>query len=269
MNIQDARDLSLQIRRLEEQIAVLQRLAERIIPPDMRKQALADQASHEKQECIVYDVERILGVLDSPEGYGVRVGYLRIPMSSEEQIAYFASRENVLEGIVAKSADNIQLIASQLASLGETQRYVAHSMDVIAKAQNITIEPLRAFDPLAMGEITATAADSPIMPNVTPATILFTHRLVCFELPPRLIGRFRDEPVYIQKAAAAPGAPTFSPPPPAEVRGLVDALCKHWRDRYITLTNDDKKAHAIAEFFHRLMFVHPFIDGMVAWRAVC
>src|SRR5438045_9572503 len=44
MNIQDARDLSLQIRRLEEQIAVLQRLAERIIPPDMRKQALADHA---------------------------------------------------------------------------------------------------------------------------------------------------------------------------------------------------------------------------------
>ena len=225
------------------------------------RHALVEKASHENQECIVYDVERILGVLDSPEGYGVRVGYLRIPMSPEEQMAYFASRENVLEGIIAKSVDTIQSFASQIERLGETQLHVAHTMDVIAKAQNITIEPLRAFDPLAMGEITATATDSPILANITPATILFTHRLVCFELPPRLIGRFREESVYIQKAASAPGAPTFSPPPPAEVPSLVDALCKHWRDRYTTLTDDDKKAHAIAEFFHRLIFIHPFIDG--------
>jgi hypothetical protein len=97
------------------------------------RQSLVELALQEKQECIVYDVERVLGVLDSPEGYGVRVGYLCIPMSPEEQIAYFASRENVLEGVIAKNTDHMQSLALQLANLREGQRHVAHSMDIIAR----------------------------------------------------------------------------------------------------------------------------------------
>ena len=77
MNLQDARELSLQIRRMEEQIAVLQRLAERIIPPDMRKQALADQAieRHFPIETIyhitplLYYASRPSGELYVPETY--------------------------------------------------------------------------------------------------------------------------------------------------------------------------------------------------------
>lgn len=225
------------------------------------RQALVELALQEKQECIVYDVERVLGVLDSPEGYGVRVGYLRISMSPEEQIAYFASRENVLENIIGKNTEHMQSLALQLANLREGQRYVAHSMDLIAKAHDITVEPLRAFDPLAMGEIVGDSAHVSVLAEITPAMILFTHRLVCFELPPRLIGRFRQEQIYMQKAAAAPDEPTLSPPLPADVPALVDELCGHWRKRYGGLTTDDSKLEAIAVFFHRLTFIHPFSDG--------
>lgn len=225
------------------------------------RQSLVDLALQEKQECIVYDVERALGVLDSPEGYGVRVGYLRIPMSSEEQIAYFASRENALESVIAKNTDNMQSLALQLANLREGQLHVAHSVDIIARAHDITVEPLRAFDPLAMGEIVGDSSHAKVLANITPATILFTHRLVCFELPPRLIGRFRQEQIYIQKAAAAPGEPTLSPPAPAEVPALVDELCGRWRSRYDGLSTIDSKLEAVADFFHRLVFIHPFSDG--------
>lgn len=225
------------------------------------RNSLAQLALRENQECIVYDVERILGVLDSPEGYGVRVGYLRIPMSPEEQIAYFADRENMLEGVIAKNSEQMRSLALQLANLREGQKHVAHTMDVIAKAQDITIEPMRAFDPLAMGEIVEDPVNASALANITPATILFAHRLVCFELPPRLVGRFRREQIYIQKAVAAPGEPTISPPLPAEVPTLVNNLCAHWRERYVAATDDETKLEMVADFFHRFMSIHPFSDG--------
>ncbi len=182
-------------------------------------------------------------------------------MSPEEQIAYFASRENVVEGVIAKNTDHMQVLALQLANLREGQRHVAHSMDLIAKAHDITVGPLRAFDPLAMGEIVGDATHAIVLADITPAMILFTHRLVCFELPPRLIGRFRQEKIYLQKAAAAPNEPNLLPPAPAEVPALVDELCGRWRKRCGSLTTADSKLEAVAEFFHRLMFIHPFIDG--------
>ena len=69
MNIQDARDLSLQIRRLEEQIAALRRLAERVIPHDMLKQALADQSfeRHFPVETI-YHITPLLYYASRPSG---------------------------------------------------------------------------------------------------------------------------------------------------------------------------------------------------------
>ena len=225
------------------------------------RQTLVETALREQQECIVYDVERILGVLDSPEGYGVRVGYLRIAMTQEEQIAYFASRENVLEGAIAGNSEHMQALATQIANLKDGQRHVAHTMDLLAKAHNVEVEPLRAFDPLATGEITADPAQARILADITPAAILFAHRLVCFELPPRIIGRFRQEQVFIQKAVAAPQEPILSPPDPERVPALISELCDHWRKQYGGLNTVESQLEAVARFFHRLMSIHPFSDG--------
>jgi fido (protein-threonine AMPylation protein) len=225
------------------------------------RQALVETALKEKQECNIYDVERISGVLDSAEGYGVRVGYLRISMSPEEQIAYFASRENLLEGVITENTERIQVLATQIANLKEGQHHVAHTMQVIAKSQDIVVEPLRAFDPLAMGEITGDADQENTLADITPATILLAHRLVCFDLPTRLIGRFRQEEVFVQKATEAPDQPLFSPPDPVDVPALVAELCECWRDQYASLVTFDSQLEAIAEFFHDLICIHPFLDG--------
>jgi len=225
------------------------------------RNVLVETALKEKQECIVFDVERISGVLDSAEGYGVRVGYLRIPMSPEEQIAYFASRENVLEGVIAENTERIQALAAYIAKLQEGQHQVAHTMELIAKSHDIVVEPLRAFDPLAMGEITGDSAQEKTLADISPATILFAHRLVCFDLPPRLIGRFRQEEVFIQKATEAPDEPLLSPPDPAEVPALVAELCERWRDQYASSITFDLQLKAIAEFFHKFICIHPFLDG--------
>ncbi len=61
-------------------------------PYSMPIHKLRDAAIGFKQECEIYDVERIRGALDSPEGYGLRVGYLYIAMNADEQVAFFATR---------------------------------------------------------------------------------------------------------------------------------------------------------------------------------
>jgi hypothetical protein len=48
-----------------------------------------------KNEMIVevYDLERIAGILSTPKGYGVRLEYLHIEMSIDEQVSFFAERD--------------------------------------------------------------------------------------------------------------------------------------------------------------------------------
>ncbi len=39
----------------------------------------------------LYHLERIRALLDSPKGYGLRLEYLRIPMTEEEQLGFFTT----------------------------------------------------------------------------------------------------------------------------------------------------------------------------------
>lgn len=226
-----------------------------------QRQTFVDLALAKKQECITYDVERIRGVLDSPQGYGLRVGYLRIPMSPEEQIAYFASRENVLEAALAKNMEHLELLARHMNNLQQAQKHVVQTMSLVASAQGIDVEPLRASDPLAIGQISADAFNASVTANLSPEMILFTHRLVCFDAPPRMIGRYRQDQIYLRRVGADRGEPTHSPPPATEVPKLVVGLCEDWKRRQVDLTSEDKKLEAIAYFFHRLLVIHPFSDG--------
>ena len=42
----------------------------------------------------IFNVERMRAVLDDPRGYGLRLEFLRIPMSQEEQVAFFSTTEH-------------------------------------------------------------------------------------------------------------------------------------------------------------------------------
>jgi Fic family protein len=134
-------------------------------------------------------------------------------------------------------------------------------MKIIAKDQGITLEPFRGVDPLAVGEITADPYASIVLAQLTPSLVRFAHRLVCFDLPPRMIGHFRSERIFIQKASAAPDEPTVSPPAPEEIPTLVEQLCECWRVHFAAARSLDEKLQASAEFFHGFLYIHPFADG--------
>jgi hypothetical protein len=45
----------------------------------------------------IYHLERVASILDSPANYGIRLEFLDIELTKEEQLSYFASRDNEFE----------------------------------------------------------------------------------------------------------------------------------------------------------------------------
>lgn len=50
----------------------------------------------------IYHLERITHILDTPKNYGVRLEFLDIELSREEQLSYFASRDEKMMGLSEK-----------------------------------------------------------------------------------------------------------------------------------------------------------------------
>src|SRR5690606_354118 len=50
----------------------------------------------------VFHLERLAHILDSPENYGVRLEYLDIELTKEEQLAFYASKDRRLGELAAK-----------------------------------------------------------------------------------------------------------------------------------------------------------------------
>lgn len=225
------------------------------------RETLIEVALKEKHECAIYDVERVRGVLDSPEGYGLRVSYLRIPMEAEEQIAFFANRENTLSNFMSEQSKHMADVKSHLEHLRRGQKAAFHTMEVMAKAQNIDLEAERISDPLPIGEIQDGSGEVLTPRILSPSLLRLIHRLVCFDLPPRIVGRFRDIAVVVAKASAAPAQPTFTPPAPKDVPQMIEELCAKWRKEIAAAADRNSKLAAMAACFHGLVYIHPFQEG--------
>ena len=58
--------------------------------------------------CEVYHLERIASCLDTPKGYGLRLEFLSIQMTREEQVSYFNDRDSVLLEIQSNVASLVK-----------------------------------------------------------------------------------------------------------------------------------------------------------------
>lgn len=223
------------------------------------RKALKERALAEKVECEVYDVERIAGALDEAAGYGIRAAYLGIPMSDAEQISYFARREHLVETALDRNTAELQRMAAMIARVESQGRVVAETMRVMAGTSDRAGElpPLRLVDPLSVGELAAEPGVNPVSFSMGPELILMTHRMVSFELPSRMIGRFRTEPISV----TIPGGTPRPLLPPDEVANAVRSLCDRWCVEIVQAEDGGARLEVIARFHHGFLAIHPFLDG--------
>lgn len=180
----------------------------------------------------IYELQRLTTLLDSPRGYGLRLGHLRIAMTPEDQIAFFDTLE--FDRQVEREA--LAAVAGRTLDLLDDVRAL-----VVATAQRPIVGPIRA--PLS---------------ELRLSDIRLVHRLT---VGPPLESRFRSVDVWVAGEAGRSLSPVA---PPADVPSLMYDLCAWWRTEYesaaLNPKNDDVVA-LLARFFHRFVTIHPFVDG--------
>lgn len=198
-------------------------------------------------ETEVYHLERIRGILDSPKGYGVRLEYLRIPMTPEEQLTLW----NALNyDLVQKLLDNDSRFARLETKLDLVLRRTS------ALAADLQSQPSSLAEPLAG----AHEVETPVA-RLSLAMLCWIHRIVTEEgeYPEAMRGRLRSVQVWIGNR----DDPSLMLPPPEQVVPLVRDLLEWWTRTYETIGGAEKSevVPALAKLHHRFLSIHPFLDG--------
>lgn len=221
---------------------------------------LAGIALEVGKECFILDRERIRASLDAPEGYGVRAAFLGIPMTLEEQLAFFVHERNVVDRAVENNTIEMGRLGSKMDRLLEGQDLAIRTLHNISTravvGSSSTTIP-------AGGSLSAEPMVGKLSAQLNPELILAVHRFACADLPPRMIGRFRDVAVWLAEPETMPLETAPALPSPQEVPRLLSQLCDEWNEKFGDLEESkaEQKLEEVAKFHARLLQIHPFLDG--------
>ena len=187
---------------------------------------LEELAASQGKLCILFHRERIRGLLDSPAGYGVRLQFLSIPMNESEQLAYFASSGNKLEYAMERHTREIRNLARRIDYVRAGQDFAAQTIYQIATklGEEVPLPPADAESRPA-DQLQAEPQIAPMSASLSPSFLLAIHRLVCADMPFKLVGKFRHTTVWIGAPRSSPEEAEHVPPAPDEaLRRLDDHL---------------------------------------------
>jgi fido (protein-threonine AMPylation protein) len=199
----------------------------------------------------IFHLERMRAMLDAPRGCGLRLQHLHIPMSEEEQWAFWqVMNSNVIDTLV-ESDQRLKRIDKKLDAL------LMHSQSLEYGIGEIRYS-LQDFGDLESLQLGPTS-------TLTPNLLTWIHRLVTesTKMPDDIRGRFRSVQVWVARAGVSLSEAKYVGPPPEEVPRLLERLLAGWRSDYPKLISADKGTilEALARFHHGLLSIHPFFDG--------
>ena len=200
----------------------------------------------------IYHLERIRALLDAPKGCGIRLEYLRIPMTEEEQWAFWSSMN---QDLVRRLVDHEARRSAQLDSMDAKielllRRTAAIEFDLLSKQSHL---------------VAARPAEEIEMPTATLSIgmLCWLHRVITEsdDRPEAIRGKLRGVTVWIQSATTK--EPVHTPPPPEELPRLLSDLIDWWTARHRALRGASKTeiVSALAELYHRFLWIHPFLDA--------
>lgn len=223
-----------------------------------QRHALVDLAGKAEKEADIFHLERLRSLLDSPTGFAARIQYLRIPMTLEDQLTWFADSGDRVTAAVNANTRELLAVRAMVERMSAGQKEIVRTMKIAALPAS---GPVATPDLLSVSMFTADKG-SAITRDLTPSLILLFHRLLCFDLPTNLVGRLRRSEVALAGPDGSPAA-HVQPTPAAQVAGELDGLCAEWRRAYAALGRRTVEVRliAMAAFHARLLTIHPFMDG--------
>lgn len=190
---------------------------------------------------VLYHVERLIAVLDSPKGYGPRLHFLEIEMSKEEQQSYWANFGSDVTAGMAELNKKLDIVLSR------TQHWAGG----LQGASSIGL-PVPSLD---------TLLDAPTS-KLSIGLLCWLNRLALedVDMPEISKGKLRLVQVWV---GGTRESPEFVPPPPAKVPELLLEFISWWEEQHLALVTGDIESQiaGLASFHHKFLSIHPFVDG--------
>ncbi|MFD5013790.1 Fic family protein [Streptomyces chartreusis] len=175
----------------------------------------------------IFNVERMRAALDDPRGYGLRLEFLRIPMSPEEQVAFFNTDQQ----------DRIQRLLRD----GLKDEEVAARLPTVARLDSSLIKLLHGamFENYCLSE----GSSDFVVPRVRG-------------------GRIRAMQTYVVDAEGE-GELLHVGLPPEQLEDALASLFGRWRHAYAEAVGADREVvlRTLAWFHHGFVSIMPFPDG--------
>jgi len=199
----------------------------------------------------IYDVEQIRLLLDAPIGYGVRLEYLGVEMTKEDQIAFWSVlKDDFAKQIGAHQSTLTELRREMLALAHQTRAFI----------EQVQQPPSLLF---ARSLQEGLASNFPTS-HMSLGQLLWLHRLVLGNAPSSArVGILRNTNVWIGAPGSNATTAKFTPVPAANVKEYIEGLLASWRVGYLALVEADERTRftEIASFHHKFLEIHPFLDG--------
>lgn len=234
------------------------------LTPSERK-TLSDIAAKKDHKSLLYHLERIRSLLDSPTGYGARLEFLDIDMSREEQLSFFSQwNRSFLDQLQAHGLMIIREISKKIDLLsGVTEKFSNKFEEIgelVSQTHSLLSPSAQPSDKrnisISIGEFFTT--------NLNLNDLCMLHRALLFDAPLGvMVGTLRQEKIWIGAAGSNPTTANFVPPDPEQVPKLLEELLEKWKVDYdnIFQSTDEQKIASIARFHHNFLHIHPFTDG--------
>ncbi len=226
---------------------------------------LTEIAERLNAKAIIYHRERIRILLDGPQGFALRLEYLGIEMSKEEQLSFFSEQRNYLKKLLSEHSDHIiTALSTKLDSLSKP------SEKVFSLVQNIyeTTQNTKSF---LEQKLEKSDKKRLLFPKISFLTESLTVNLICqihkailFETNTNSLGEFRKNMVWIGGHNSQPDNASYVPPEPSRVNILTEKLLNEWNQLYPELKesgNKDFILTELAKFHYEFLAIHPFLDG--------
>jgi hypothetical protein len=223
------------------------------LSPTQRK-TLTDFAIASGKEPEIVHLQQLQSLLDSAPGYGVRIQYLGIAMTIEEQLSWASESDSQTARALTANTRELLALKAAIGRLNAGQRHILRTLG----QDEVTNYPTP--DLISVSSFTKNDSFSSVSAALDPGLVLLFHRLACFDLPTRVVGRLRTEAVWLGNMDGT-RATHVQPPPATEVLPGLTRLCEYWRTGYPGFRSREARLGAIVEFHAKFLLLHPFADG--------
>lgn len=209
------------------------------------------------KEVEIFHVERVRSLLDAPNGYGVRLQFLKIAMTVEEQLAWFADSGSRVEQALSVNTRELMSIKAMVQQLSIDNAEIMRTV--------LSFDSLNPPTPDLLSTANFKKLDrfSKLSASLAPEHVLMAHRIIAFDLSSRSAGVLRNSEAFLDSPNRLGDGTQRKALPAEEIVVRLSDLCKNWRDGYQALSRTPKsiRLEALAKFHAEFLRIHPFQDG--------